>query len=183
MQLEYVDIGSGLAPFGVFSGLTLDQCEQECLAHQGCLAFSIKCGAGVECDSLTYYDCSLKNSLSTGTVIENSNFLSVLINPFYQNQQTPFIGWEFKGNDITGITGTYDECIQACLDTPNCGMVEVQELGSLTNSSTQNCILETITNLGWGFQDGWQSYILPQTSTGGTNLDTHCLPCPQGSQR
>lgn len=124
----------------------------------------------------------MKNNLGNGTQRSNDT-LSVLLNPYYQNQSTPFIGWDFVGNDLiaNGMVGTYDECIQRCLDTANCAMVTLRGLASLTNTSTQTCYLKTITNLGWGFRDGWQSYVLPQTSSAGANLDTHCLPCPKGA--
>ena len=182
VQLEYVDInwGNNLGSCG--SG-TLSQCESQCASTSGCVGFAISC-EGVGCGGPSpVYSCCYKQNLGTSNIQANSGIVAIFINSNYQNQQTPFIGWDFAGNDIEAFTGTYDECIQECLDTPNCGIVEFFDYGSLTSTSTQVCNFKTISNINWRFQDGWQSYILPQTSTGGTNLDTHCLPCPQGSQR
>ena len=116
---------------------------------------------------------------TTSTI--NLNYLPVVL---YQSQQIPIPGIDFTGNDILVASGTYDQCIQQCLNTADCGMVEFSLLGSLTSTSVQQCILKTITNLGWGFNTGWQSYILPLNFqldyvTGGYFM-YNCLPCPQG---
>lgn len=113
-------------------------------------------------------------------IIENDYFVSVFLNPYYQNQPTPFFGWDFHGNDLipNGMLGTYDQCIQTCLNTPNCAVVTLGGLASLTSTSTQPCYLKTITNFGWGFQNGWQSYVLPHA---GYSAYPNCMPCPEGA--
>ena len=171
---------------GQYNSKTWSQCSDLCSLTPNCAGFSIQCSDGVSCgsDPTQTFTCSLKGKMGTSTINYNLNYLPVALNPSYQSQQIPMPGNNFSGNDILVASGTYDQCIQQCLNTEHCGMVEFTGLGSLTSTSVQQCNLKTITNLGWGVNTGWQSYILPLNLqlawvNGGYSM-YHCLPCPQG---
>ena len=169
-----MDFGNTL---GRYNSVTWSQCSALCAAKADCAGFSIQCSGGVSCgsDPTQTFACSLKGGIGTSTPSPDS--LPVVL---YQSQQIPIPGIDFTGNDILVASGTYDQCIQQCLNTADCGMVEFSLLGSLTSTSVQQCILKTVTNLNWGFNTGWQSYILPRSTFNGGYWMWHCLPCPQG---
>ena len=168
---------------GQYNSMTISQCSALCAETAGCAGFSILCSDGILCgsDPTQTFTCSLKGKMGTSTI--STGLLDYLPVVLYQSQQTPIPGNDFYGNDILVAYGTYDQCIQQCLKTAGCGMVEFTLLGSLTSTSVQPCNLKTTTNLGWGFNTGWQSFILPLNFqyyvTGGYSM-YHCLPCPQG---
>ncbi len=181
VQLEYIDFDPyDQLKIGEYSDQTIDQCESLCASTAGCAAFVVNCEDGPLCglQSTETYTCKLKYSIAE---YEFDNALVVLLNPYYQNQQTPFIGFDFNGNDLVTANGTYDECIQQCLDNGDCGMVEFIDLSTLTNSSVQSCWLKTINNLNWGFVSGNQGYLLPRSTVSGSNMMSRCLPCPKGA--
>ena len=164
---------------GQYNSMTISQCSELCSLTPNCAGFSIQCSGGVSCgsDPTQTFACSLKGKMGTSTINYNLNYLPVVL---YQSQQIPIPGIDFYGNDILVASGTYDQCIQQCLNTAGCGMVEFTGLGSLTSTSVQPCNLKTVTNLGWGVNTGWQSFILPRSTFNGGYSSYQCLPCPEG---
>ena len=164
---------------GQYNSMTISQCSALCAETAGCAGFSIQCSDGVSCgsDPTQTFACSLKGKMGTSTINYNLNYLPVVL---YQSQQSPIPGIDFYWNDIIVASGTYDQCIRMCLDIAECGMVEFTLLGSLTSTSVQYCNLKTVTNLGWGVNTGWQSFILPRSTFNGGYSMYNCLPCPAG---
>ena len=168
---------------GQYNSMTISQCSALCAETAGCAGFSILCSYGVLCggDPTQTFTCSLKGKMGTSTISTGLlEYLPVALDPSFFSKQIPIPGNDFYGNDILVASGTYDQCIQQCLNTAGCGMVEFTGLGSLTSTSVQPCNLKTVTNLGWGFNTGWQSFILPRSTLNGGYSMYHCLPCPEG---
>ena len=178
VQLEFTDIAFGYNLGTCVGPITLGECESLCSSTPGCLGLSFGC-TGASCKQSTASTCCLKSELGTSDIQQNYE-VSVVVNPYCKTKQVPIIGWDFNGNDITSVSATYDQCIQLCLATTGCGMVTVDMSNGLNGSSVQHCSLKTITNLGWSFNSTFQSYLLPRSTSGGTNAMNECLPCPQG---
>ena len=157
---------------------SLNNCRDRCGGTPGCLGFSFNGNSG---------GCCLKDSLGGSYVFDN-DAVSLVVNPNNPSHLHPIVGVVFPGNNLVAKDGwTYDQCIQLCLQTSGCGMVLFLRLSSLTESSTQPCVLKSVNQLNWKFQDGWSTYLLPKTALGGAvwtrsgaNSMIHCLPCPEG---
>lgn len=166
---------------------SLQQCQSTCASTPACVAFNIQCKDNVLCggpQSAATYKCSLKTSLSAGSITVNGAVTAFILTQIPEGPYfAPISGVDFPGNNLLplGMLGTYDQCAAACLSTTNCGMFTISSNLSITSSSNQTCWLKTITNTGWGYYNGYQSYVLPKSTISGIALMDRCAPCPAGT--
>ena len=184
VQLSNVDIA--ISNLALFSNYTLGQCKAACANTTGCAAFAISCSDGDLCGVQRNgvdpsYQCALKGALGA-TDIHLYPTLTELI--FTSGHMALIGGFDFFGNDLFQLTTTVGTCIKTCLQTTGCGVLMFDRTNQITGTSVQMCWLKTITNFGWTFNDGWQSYALPKTTVSGSSLMTQCFPqvyvCPPG---
>ena len=178
MELTYIDIAT--TKKGVFnSSVTLLQCQSDCASTPGCVAYAIKCSDGPNCGGSTIYsDCGGKPHLGASSIVPNNQSVTLVkLNGSY----APIVGVDFSGNDITSFNGAIQDCFSACDSTPSCGMITIiANSYPINGSSVSLCYLKTNTNIDWKFNDGYQSYVIPKTTTSGIHSMFTCIPCPAG---
>ena len=167
-------------------GYTVEQCLSYCATTVGCIGFSIQCSDGVLCygsESISNYTCYLKSYLGTASMVANYTAVAYVLIHFSEDPIfVPIGGVDFAGNDFTpnGIRGTYDQCAEACLSLSGCGMIIIHIVSTLTGFSSETCYLKSVANIGWDFNDVFQSYVLPKTTVSGIALMNQCYPCTAG---
>ncbi len=185
VPLTNVDIAS--SNLTVLNNYTLDQCKTACANTTNCAAFSISCSDGDLCGVKRNgvdptYQCALKGALGASDI----HIYPTLTEMFFLNGHTPLIGGlDFYQSDLFQLTTTVGTCIKTCLQTAGCGVLMFDRTNQITVSSSQMCWLKkSITNFGWNFSVGWQSYVMPKTTVSGSSLMTQCFPlvyfCPPG---
>ena len=186
VQLTNIDIYPTSDP-SYTSSTSLKQCQSLCSSTSLCVAFNIQCNDNVLCggpQSAASYKCSLKRFLSSGSTSVNPAVTAYVLTQIPEGPYfAPISGVDFPGNNLLplGMYGTYDQCAAACLSNVNCGMFTINSNSSVTSSSNQTCWLKTISNTGWSYYNGYQSYVLPKSTISGIALMGRCTPCPLGT--
>ena len=97
------------------------------------------------------------------------------------DEYVPIVGVDFYGNDIRGFSSTFQDCVSACDNTTECGVIAmIVNPFPITANSEVLCYLKPNTNIDWSFNDGNQSYVMPKTTVSGIHSMFACVPCVSG---
>ena len=179
VELTNIDIPITNINLLLHHSMSTIQCQSECASTPGCVAYTIECGDGPNCGpSTTHRYCGGESVLGANNIVPNSQSVTLVkLNGAY----SPIVGVDFSGNNITSLYATMQDCISACDNNPACGMFTIAVSSYPINGDAVNvCNLKTNTNIDWVFNDGYQSYVMPKTTTSGIHSMFTCVPCPAG---